>query len=94
MARRRVVRATRACSDGTRSTHNGMVTDAKCSSAFLDVAGGGPVERTAAMVRVSRSISQLCLMFDDRVCDGEDSAGFLRFVADAIESPLSVLADL
>ena len=46
------------------------------------------------MVRVSRSISQLCLVFDHRVCDSEDSAGFLRFVADAIESPLSVLADL
>ena len=43
---------------------------------------------------VPRSITQLCLVFDHRVCDGEDSAGFLRFVADAIESPLSVLADL
>ncbi len=43
---------------------------------------------------VPRSITQLCLVFDHRVCDGEDSAGFFRFVADAIESPLSVLADL
>jgi pyruvate dehydrogenase E2 component (dihydrolipoamide acetyltransferase) len=43
---------------------------------------------------VPRHITQLSLVFDHRVCDGETSAGFLRFVADAIESPLSVLADL
>jgi pyruvate dehydrogenase E2 component (dihydrolipoamide acetyltransferase) len=43
---------------------------------------------------VPRSITQLSLVFDHRVCDGETSAGFLRFVADAIESPTSVLADL
>ncbi|MFL6140725.1 MAG: dihydrolipoamide acetyltransferase family protein [Labedaea sp.] len=43
---------------------------------------------------VARSITQLSLVFDHRVCDGETSAGFLRFVADAMESPVSVLADL
>jgi 2-oxoisovalerate dehydrogenase E2 component (dihydrolipoyl transacylase) len=41
-----------------------------------------------------RHITQLSLVFDHRVCDGAAAAGFLRFVADAIESPKSVLADL
>lgn len=41
-----------------------------------------------------RHITQLSLVFDHRVCDGATAAGFLRFVADAIESPKSVLADL
>ncbi|HEX6355182.1 dihydrolipoamide acetyltransferase family protein [Actinophytocola sp.] len=41
-----------------------------------------------------RHITQLSLVFDHRVCDGGTAAGFLRFVADAIESPKSVLADL
>ena len=31
--------------------------------------------------------------FDHRVCDGGIAAGFLRFVADAIEYPNSLLAD-
>lgn len=43
---------------------------------------------------VPRQIAQLSLVFDHRVCDGETAAGFIRFVADAIESPASVLADL
>jgi len=43
---------------------------------------------------VPRRITQLSLVFDHRVCDGGTAAGFLRFVADAMESPLSVLADL
>lgn len=43
---------------------------------------------------VPRSITQLSLVFDHRVCDGGTAGGFLRFVADAVESPLSALADL
>ncbi|MFC5995776.1 dihydrolipoamide acetyltransferase family protein [Pseudonocardia hispaniensis] len=43
---------------------------------------------------VPRFITQLSLVFDHRVCDGGAAAGFLRFVADAIESPLAALADL
>ncbi|MCO1658632.1 dihydrolipoamide acetyltransferase family protein [Pseudonocardia humida] len=43
---------------------------------------------------VPRSITQLSLVFDHRVCDGGTAAGFLRFVADAIEDPLSALAEL
>jgi 2-oxoisovalerate dehydrogenase E2 component (dihydrolipoyl transacylase) len=41
-----------------------------------------------------RHITQLSLAFDHRACDGATAAGFLRYVADAIESPKSVLADL
>jgi pyruvate dehydrogenase E2 component (dihydrolipoamide acetyltransferase) len=42
---------------------------------------------------VPRRILQLSLVFDHRVTDGGVAAGFLREVADAIESPLAVLAD-
>jgi pyruvate dehydrogenase E2 component (dihydrolipoamide acetyltransferase) len=41
-----------------------------------------------------RKLTQLSLVFDHRVCDGGTAAGFLRFVADAFESPASVFADL
>ncbi|GAA1249100.1 2-oxo acid dehydrogenase subunit E2 [Prauserella halophila] len=43
---------------------------------------------------VPRNIVQLSLVFDHRVCDGGTAGGFLRFVADAIESPVSALAEL
>ncbi|PXY22750.1 dihydrolipoamide acetyltransferase family protein [Prauserella muralis] len=43
---------------------------------------------------VPRHVTQLSLVFDHRVCDGGTAAGFLRFVADTIESPASALADL
>lgn len=41
-----------------------------------------------------RRIMQLSLAFDHRVCDGATAGGFLRFVADAIETPTSAMADL
>ncbi|UZX04330.1 2-oxo acid dehydrogenase subunit E2 [Arthrobacter sp. CDRTa11] len=41
-----------------------------------------------------RKVSELTLTFDHRVCDGGTAAGFLRFVADAIENPGSVLAEM
>jgi pyruvate dehydrogenase E2 component (dihydrolipoamide acetyltransferase) len=41
-----------------------------------------------------RKVTQLSLAFDHRVCDGGTAGGFLRMVADAVENPLSVLADL
>lgn len=42
---------------------------------------------------VPRRIVQLSLVFDHRVTDGGVAAGFLREVADAVESPLAFLAD-
>lgn len=41
-----------------------------------------------------RKVLQLTLVFDHRVCDGGTAGGFLRFVADAVEHPGSILADL
>ncbi|MGO4455537.1 dihydrolipoamide acetyltransferase family protein [Arthrobacter sp. RAF14] len=41
-----------------------------------------------------RRVVELSLVFDHRVCDGGTAGGFLRYVADAIESPGTVLADL
>jgi pyruvate dehydrogenase E2 component (dihydrolipoamide acetyltransferase) len=41
-----------------------------------------------------RKVTQLSLAFDHRVCDGGAAGGFLRMVADAVENPVSVLADL
>jgi 2-oxoisovalerate dehydrogenase E2 component (dihydrolipoyl transacylase) len=39
-----------------------------------------------------RKICQLSFVFDHRVCDGGVAAGFVRGVADAIESPASAIA--
>ncbi|MDQ6754752.1 MAG: 2-oxo acid dehydrogenase subunit E2 [Actinomycetota bacterium] len=41
-----------------------------------------------------RKVTELTLVFDHRVCDGGTAGGFLRYIADAIENPGSVLADL
>lgn len=41
-----------------------------------------------------RKVTELTLTFDHRVCDGGTAAGFLRFIADAIETPNTLLADL
>ncbi len=41
-----------------------------------------------------RKVTELTLAFDHRVCDGGTAGGFLRFVADAIENPGAMLADL
>ncbi|MFM9274423.1 dihydrolipoamide acetyltransferase family protein [Pseudarthrobacter sp. NKDBFgelt] len=41
-----------------------------------------------------RKVTELTLTFDHRVCDGGTAAGFLRFVADAIENPKALLVDL
>jgi len=40
---------------------------------------------------VPRKMTELTLAFDHRVCDGGIAGGFLRFVADCIESPASAL---
>jgi 2-oxoisovalerate dehydrogenase E2 component (dihydrolipoyl transacylase) len=40
---------------------------------------------------VARRITQLTLAFDHRACDGGTAGGFLRFVADCVESPARAL---
>ncbi|MFI8995549.1 dihydrolipoamide acetyltransferase family protein [Streptomyces sp. NPDC053542] len=41
-----------------------------------------------------RQVVQLSLTFDHRVCDGGTAGGFLRFVADCVESPAVLLRGL
>lgn len=43
---------------------------------------------------VLRKVTQLSLTFDHRVCDGQVAGGLLRYVADAVESPAALLADV
>ena len=41
-----------------------------------------------------RKVTQLSLTFDHRVCDGGTAGGLLRYVADCVERPVGLLADL
>ena len=41
-----------------------------------------------------RKVTQLSFTFDHRVCDGATAGGFLRFVADCVEKPALLLAQL
>jgi 2-oxoisovalerate dehydrogenase E2 component (dihydrolipoyl transacylase) len=42
----------------------------------------------------ARKVCELTLAFDHRVCDGGTAGGFLRYVADCVESPVSAIGDL
>ncbi len=42
----------------------------------------------------ARKMGELTLAFDHRVCDGGTAGGFLRYVADCIESPVTAIGDL
>jgi 2-oxoisovalerate dehydrogenase E2 component (dihydrolipoyl transacylase) len=41
-----------------------------------------------------RKLTELTLAFDHRACDGGTAGGFLRYVADCIESPATALGDM
>jgi pyruvate dehydrogenase E2 component (dihydrolipoamide acetyltransferase) len=41
-----------------------------------------------------RKVTELTLAFDHRACDGGTAGGFLRYVADLIESPATALGDM
>jgi 2-oxoisovalerate dehydrogenase E2 component (dihydrolipoyl transacylase) len=41
-----------------------------------------------------RKVAQLTLVFDHRACDGGVAGGFLRFVADCVENPVTALGEL
>jgi pyruvate dehydrogenase E2 component (dihydrolipoamide acetyltransferase) len=41
-----------------------------------------------------RKVTELTLTFDHRVCDGGTAGGFLRYVADGMENPGALLADM
>lgn len=42
----------------------------------------------------ARKVCELTIAFDHRACDGGTAGGFLRYVADCIESPISAIGDL
>jgi pyruvate dehydrogenase E2 component (dihydrolipoamide acetyltransferase) len=41
-----------------------------------------------------RKVAQLGLTFDHRVCDGGVAGGFVRYVADCVERPTLLIANL
>jgi 2-oxoisovalerate dehydrogenase E2 component (dihydrolipoyl transacylase) len=41
-----------------------------------------------------RKVTELSLTFDHRVCDGAVAGGFLRYLADCVERPVGLLADV
>ena len=41
-----------------------------------------------------RKVTELTLAFDHRACDGGTAGGFLRYVADCLESPTTALGDM
>ena len=41
-----------------------------------------------------RKVTELTLAFDHRVCDGGTAGGFLRYVADCVESPTTAIGDM
>ncbi|MEO6199579.1 MAG: dihydrolipoamide acetyltransferase family protein [Cryobacterium sp.] len=43
---------------------------------------------------VVRTVVELSMVFDHRVCDGGTAAGFLTYIAGCIENPVGMLADL
>jgi pyruvate dehydrogenase E2 component (dihydrolipoamide acetyltransferase) len=43
---------------------------------------------------MARKVCELTLAFDHRVCDGGTAGGFLRYIADCVESPITALGDL
>jgi 2-oxoisovalerate dehydrogenase E2 component (dihydrolipoyl transacylase) len=43
---------------------------------------------------VARQLTQLTLAFDHRACDGGTAGGFLRFVADCVESPAHAVRNM
>ncbi|HTZ24852.1 MAG TPA: dihydrolipoamide acetyltransferase family protein [Streptosporangiaceae bacterium] len=41
-----------------------------------------------------RKVAELTLAFDHRACDGGTAGGFLRYVADCVESPVAAMGDM
>jgi 2-oxoisovalerate dehydrogenase E2 component (dihydrolipoyl transacylase) len=87
---------------GTFTVNNYGVFGVDGSAAIINhpeaaILGLGRIVERPWIVRgevVPRKVCQLTLAFDHRVCDGGTAGGFLRFVADCVESPLSALGEL
>ena len=87
---------------GTFTLNNYGVFDVDGSAAIINhpqvaILGLGRIKERPWVVDgelAVRSIMELTLSFDHRVCDGGEASRFLRFVADAIERPGEALAEL
>jgi len=44
--------------------------------------------------RAGRQVAELTLAFDHRACDGGTAGGFLRYVADCVQSPVAAMGDM
>jgi 2-oxoisovalerate dehydrogenase E2 component (dihydrolipoyl transacylase) len=88
--------------DGTFTINNYGVFGVDGSAAIINhpevaILGIGRIIERPWVVNsriVPRKLTQLTLAFDHRVCDGGTAGGFLRFVADCVESPTSALRHL
>jgi pyruvate dehydrogenase E2 component (dihydrolipoamide acetyltransferase) len=89
-------------SGGTFTVNNYGVFGVDGSAAIINypevaILGIGPIIDRPWVVDGAlaiRKVGQLTLAFDHRACDGGTAGGFLRYVADCIESPVSALGDL
>jgi 2-oxoisovalerate dehydrogenase E2 component (dihydrolipoyl transacylase) len=89
-------------SDGTFTVNNYGVFGVDGSAAIINhpevaILGLGRVIDRPWVVNgelAVRKVAELTLAFDHRACDGGTAGGFLRYVADCIESPATALGDL
>ena len=87
---------------GTFTVNNYGVFGVDGSAAIINhpevaILGIGRIIQRPWVVRdevVPRQMTQLTLAFDHRVCDGGTAGGFLRFIADCVESPANALRHL
>ena len=87
---------------GTFTVNNYGVFGVDGSAAIINhpevaILGIGRIIQRPWVVRdevVPRQMTELTLAFDHRVCDGGTAGGFLRFIADCVESPANALRHL
>jgi pyruvate dehydrogenase E2 component (dihydrolipoamide acetyltransferase) len=88
--------------DGTFTVNNYGVFGVDGSAAIINhpevaILGMGRVIERPWVVDgqvTARKVTELTLAFDHRACDGGTAGGFLRYVADLIESPATALGDM
>jgi len=88
--------------DGTFTVNNYGVFGVDGSAAIINhpevaILGMGRVIERPWVVESQltvRKVTELTLAFDHRACDGGTAGGFLRYVADCIESPATALGDM
>ena len=91
-----------ALTGGTFTVNNYGVFGVDGSAAIINhpevaILGIGRIIKRPWVVQdevVPRQMTELTLAFDHRVCDGGTAGGFLRFIADCVESPANALRHL